>query len=197
MNGRRISVAAGGGVKQIDDYSLESVITYLLPDLDSAQDLDMELICSSGNGVSFAKNSGLKFAFTTSGAELAADSTDIEINHTFVFEDGSEITAYRYTRSPLLDKISIKCEDDFNYDLTLEGEDYSGNPVSFYLSSKHGGNMILKESTLEGENVSAEAESLTLTLYAVKFPEQSGKLSNDFQQVGESFTIELNSGQLD
>jgi len=57
--------------------------------------------------------------------------------------------------------------------------------------------MILKESTLEGENVSAEAESLTLTLYAVKFPEQSGKLSNDFQQVGESFTIELNSGQLD
>jgi len=171
-------------------------MTYLLPGLDSMQDLDMELIFfPPGNRVSFANNSDLKFAFNISGTELAADTTDIELNHTFIFEDGSEITAYRYTRSPLLDKISIKCEDDFNYDLILEGEDNLGNPVSFYLSSKHGGEITLEEFITESDNVSTEvsteAKSLTLTLYAVKFPEQSGKLSNDFQQVGESFTIEI------
>lgn len=191
MNGKMVSFAAGGGSTQIDDYSFESVMTYLLSDVVSAQDLDIELIFSTGNGVSFINNSDLTFAFNTSGAELAADSTNTEINHIFVFEDGSKITAYRYTRSPLLDKISIECEDDFNYDLILKGEDNLGNPVSFSLTSRNDGNMILKEDTSEGDNVSTEAKSLTLTLYAVKFPEQSGKLSNDFQQVGESFTIEI------
>jgi hypothetical protein len=32
---------------------------------------------------------------------------------------------------------------------------------------------------------------LTLTPYAVRFPEKSGKLSNDFQKAGDEFTIKL------
>jgi len=191
VNGRRVSYAASGGSTQIDDYNIESVMTYLLEDIGFAQDLDMELIFSDGNGINFVNNSDLKFAFNTSGAELAVDTTDIEIDQTFTFEDGHQITAYRYTRSPLLDKIMIKRDEGFNYDLILKGEDNLGNPVSFSLSSSNDENMILKEDAVSGNNVSTEAKSLTLTLYAVKFPEQSGKLSNDFQQVGESFTIDI------
>ena len=39
--------------------------------------------------------------------------------------------------------------------------------------------------------VSENAKQLTLKLYAVPFPKESGKMSNDYKQVGEEFTIDL------
>ena len=74
--------------------------------------------------------------------------------------------------------------------MKLEGTDNLGNPVSFYVSSsnKEGGRFVIDNSA---ENLSDDAETLTLTPYAVKFPEESGRMSNDYEQVGEPFTIEV------
>ena len=38
---------------------------------------------------------------------------------------------------------------------------------------------------------------MTLTPYAVKFPEESGRMNNDFKQAGEEFTIYLNNQHRD
>ena len=50
---------------------------------------------------------------------------------------------------------------------------------------------MLTRYDLDGP-LSTEAKSLTLTPYAVEFPKESGRMSDDFKPVGESFTIELN-----
>ena len=46
-------------------------------------------------------------------------------------------------------------------------------------------------STIDNGNLSDEATELQLTPYAVKFPEQSGRLSNDFKQAGDEFVINI------
>lgn len=50
--------------------------------------------------------------------------------------------------------------------------------------------MVLRYSNID-RNLDENAKELILTPYAVKFPEQGGKLSNDFEQVGEEFKISL------
>ena len=72
----------------------------------------------------------------------------------------------------------------------LKGEDNLGNPVSFYLSRLEGNKGKLKIDDLTGE-ISEEATSLQLTPYAVAFPKESGKMSSDYEQVGDAVEIPL------
>jgi hypothetical protein len=58
------------------------------------------------------------------------------------------------------------------------------------MTHEEDGKGIFKLSTIDG-NLNDDARVLTLTPYAVKFPEQSGKLSNDYKPVGPEFTIDL------
>ena len=50
---------------------------------------------------------------------------------------------------------------------------------------------VFKYQNLDGD-LSGEITAITLTPYAAKLPEKSGKLSDDWEQVGEAFTIFLN-----
>ena len=43
--------------------------------------------------------------------------------------------------------------------------------------------------------VSDQASSLTLTPYAAKMPEDSGKMSSDYEPVGEAFTIPISGNE--
>lgn len=74
--------------------------------------------------------------------------------------------------------------------MVLRGKDDLGNKIEFCMSHEADGQGIFVFTTIHG-NLDENASVLTLTPYAVKFPEESGKLSNDFKPVGKEFTIDL------
>ena len=65
-----------------------------------------------------------------------------------------------------------------------------GNEVVFYLASVSGEDLEFKYSNIYSD-LSDELTSISLTPYAAKLPEQSGKMSDDYRQVGEEFIIYL------
>lgn len=190
INGRMVSLAASGGSGRADDYNIVSDWTVEVPDVDTAKELDMEIRYSvNGDDVG-------AFEFTASGEELALDTLTIPLDETVTLPDGSEVRFTRYTSNAMGQNIYFeKTSADYSYDLRLEGEDDLGNPVAFFArySQKTEGRMEVE--TIDNGYISDEAQSLTLTPYAVKMPEGDGKMNSDYEQIGEPFTIQISENQ--
>ena len=186
INGKMASSGASGGIEQADDYNLVSTMEIDLPDVDTSGTVDMEIRYSVAG-----KEIGT-IAFTSSGAELLADTVTIPLKEDITLPDGTTLSLEKYTTSEVGQKIFFTLSSEKAvYDVILKGEDNLGNPVEFITSSIHDGQGRMEVSTIDNGYVNDQAESLTLTPYAVKFPETSGKMSNDYQPVGEAFTIQL------
>lgn len=190
VNGKQVAWAAGGSAEQVDEYTVKEVMNYQLEDVYTGE-LDMTIIFS-GMRVDYAKQRGLwKFEFTTSGEELAGQTKSQEINQVYTLLNKTQLTLIRYEANDMGEKMyftSSKAGAD--YDLELRGTDNLGNPIVFTFSNQKGTNGVLKLNdhfSVKDEN----ASSYTLELYAVKFPEESGRLSNDFEKIGEAFSIIL------
>lgn len=187
INGRQISVAASGQSEVIDDHHMVSCLEIELPDIDPAKQMDMEISFNVNN-----KDLG-SISFTASGEELLAQTRTTELNESFTLPDGNELTLTRYTASDVNQKIYFDLTSDhLNYDLKLQGKDDLGNAVVFYIRFFGHGEGRMEVSTIDNSYISEDASSLTLALYAVEMPKESGKMSNDYQSVGDPFTIELN-----
>ena len=186
INGKMASSGASGGIEQADDYNLVSTMEIDLPNVDTSGTVDMEIRYSVAG-----KEIGT-IAFTASGAELLADTVTIPLNEVVTLPDDSTLSLEKYTTSEVGQKIFFTLSPEkVVYDVILKGEDNLGNPVEFITRSIHDGQGRMEVSTIDNGYVNDQAESLTLTPYAVKFPETSGKMSNDYQPVGEAFTIQL------
>lgn len=186
INGKMASYGASGSVGQADEHNLVSNMEIDLPDIDTSGTLDIEIQYSVNNS-----RIGT-IAFTSSGEELLTDTVTIPLDQVITLPDDTEITLERYTTSNVGQKIFFTASSDkVNYDFILKGEDNLGNPVEFLIRSIQKGQGRMEVSTIHNGYVNGQAESLTLTPYAVKFPETSGKMSNDYQPGGESFTIQL------
>ena len=190
INGVRASGGAGGGSYTSDEHTREVVMKYYLDQVDMA-DLEQEVNFAVRFNDYEENRGGWEFKFSASGEQLSADTQTIDLTYQCQLPDGSNITFTKYTSNAIGQKIFYTTDGNKNdYDMKLEGTDNLGNPVSFYVSSsnKEGGRFVIDNSA---ENLSDDAETLTLTPYAVKFPEESGRMSNDYEQVGEPFTIEV------
>lgn len=186
INGKMASYGASGSIGQADEHNLVSNMEIDLPDIDTSGTLDIE--------IQYSVNSSRigTIAFTSSGEELLTDTVTIPLDQVITLPDDTEITLERYTTSNVGQKIFFTASSEkVNYDFILKGEDNLGNPVEFLIRSIQKGQGRMEVSTIHNGYVNDQAESLTLTPYAVKFPETSGKMSNDYQPVGESFTIQL------
>lgn len=195
VNGKRVSWAGSGASEQVDDYTVEEVMHYALEDTYTGE-MDMTLIFD-GVRINEVKQRGRwKFDFRTNGDELARNTVSKSIEQTFTLPNNVEITFTRYTANDMGEKIYFtQSERGATYDLALRGTDNKGNPVTFNLSNTKGKEGMMRRSTIDMDkviNTDEDIESYTLTLYAVKFPEESGKLSDDFEKVGEAFNIKLN-----
>ena len=189
INGRMVSLAGSGGTVKADDYNLVSDWKKELPDIDTTQDIDMEIQCSV-NGEKIGT-----FSFTATGEELALDTLTVPLDETVTLPDGSQVTFERYTSNVMGQNIYFtKTSDDYDYDLMLKGEDDLGNPVEFFVRYSEQKEGRMEVEAIDNGYVSDEASSITLTPYAVKMPETSGKMSSDYEPVGEAFTIQI-SGQ--
>lgn len=196
VNGRKMSESSGGIGKVAEDSSFQDVTTYSLKENQLKGDLDIKIIYSSIllNG-DLVKIKPCIFEFTTNGDELAIDTIELPINHSFTLENGSIVKLNNYV-SNVIDKAIYLTIENINkskvvYDIRLEGYDDYGNKIVFETRRMSGKDGILKLSTVLGEEISDRASELTLIPYAVDYPEQSGKLNNDYKQVGEKFSIKI------
>ena len=187
INGREASGSASGGARKISEDTIESVINCDVKNLNMDEKYDIELKFYRQGDFDTA----WEFAFSTSGEELAAHTREIPLDDSFELPDGSTISLNTYTSNDMGQKIYFSSDRKrIEYDIMLKGEDNLGNPVNFYLSRLEGNKGKLKIDDLTGE-ISEEATSLQLTPYAVAFPKESGKMSSDYEQVGDAVEIPL------
>jgi len=189
INGKNIFGGAGGSSKQIDDYTMEDVMSYKLNEEIPNGDLNVKIEYENAyiNEVEKRKGPWL-FEFKTNGDQLAIETAESNIDYDFKLENGNKVILEKYTSNAVGQKIYYSAEGKgITYDIELRGKDDLGNEIMFKLTSQSHGKGIMK-----GFNISDDAKTLTLMPYAVAFPKESGKMSNDFKQVGEEFTIEIN-----
>lgn len=196
VNGKNAFASSGGGSKQIDEYTIESVINYKLENVDTKQKLDIEINYNRIGREEDGVKGNWDFRFLADGSALAIDTLHIPLDAVFTLPNGEKIQLSEYASNNLGEKIKftvLKAPENntIDYDMQLEGEDDLGNKVDFYLSYMNGeeGTGCFKTSDPINEN----AKSITLKPCAVKFPETDGQLSDDFQPVGEEFTIDLSN----
>lgn len=186
INGRDVSTGASGGTAQADPHTMESVMHYDINGLDTSSKLDFELVFSDREG-----SGNWEFAFEADGSKLSIDTFRLALDETYELPDGTQVVLSEFTNNALGEKIYFTYNTErCNYDMKLEGTDDLGNEVSFYLSRAGSGKGRFNIDDLR-PHIGEDASSVTLTLYAVEFPKESGKMSNDFQQIGEAFTINL------
>ncbi|WP_027400056.1 DUF4179 domain-containing protein [Anaerovorax odorimutans] len=197
VNGKRASVAGGGSSRIVDEYTEESLIAYELEGVNTNGKLDIEIIYDS----IFVDQQEIKgkwdFHFEADGAKLSENTTRISLNKSFNLPNGSQVILTEYSSNDLGQKIYFKLKDwdvkkDPMYDLKLEGTDNLGNEVEFDVSYIKGDEKSgrLNIDSITG-NISEDADSITLKPYAAKMPEKSGKMNNEFVQIGDAFTINL------
>ena len=190
INGRMASLAGSGGTVKVDDYTLASDWKKELPNVNTARDIDVEIQCAV-NGDEIGT-----FRFTASGEELALDTLTVPLEETVTLPDGTRVTFERYTSNAMGQSIYFtKTSSSYDYDFMLKGEDDLGNPVEFFVrySEREEGRMEVEP--INNGYVSDQASSLTLTPYAAKMPEDSGKMSSDYEPVGETFTIPISGNE--
>jgi len=189
INGRRISSGSSGGSKQIDEYTMESVLGYQLDKELPEGDLNIEIRYNDALIPNVKESKGpWKFEFKANGNALAQNTNSVELNNSFTLENGQKVILNEYRSNDIGQKIYYSVENkDKPYDIELRGYDDLGNEVRFYSSSESKVDGIIKNET----TISEEAKLLTLTPYAVALPEESGRMSNDYKQVGEEFIIEI------
>lgn len=181
-----------------------------IKDINLKDDLDIKIVLKNLNYYAYEKDIEYKegenveyeyfnkvkgkwiFEFNASGNELTANTYSLPIKYSFNIDNQRyNLEEFRY--NPINQKIygSIDYNDSKKvYDIKLEGYDDLGNEVEFYMSSSDKNSFILKYSN-PYKDLSDKAKSITLAPYAVEFPEESGRMSNDFKLVGEEFTINL------
>lgn len=196
INGKKMSEAAGGTDKITDDSAFQELMTYSLKESHFKGDLAIKIVYSSVliNG-EVIKIKPCIFEFTTNGDELAIDTEEFPIKHSFTLENGSIVTLNNYVSNVIDKKIFLTIENikksKIVYDIKLEGYDDLGNTIRFETINMSKEKGMLKLSTVIGEEISKEATKITLVPYAVAYPKKSGRLNNDYKQVGGKFTIEI------
>ena len=198
INGKGLNTGSGGGSMSIDDYTIQSVTTYQLGNIDLIGDVDIKLSCSpmNGNGDANKKSDDWGFEFKTNGDKLKIDTKEIAIGDKLTLGNGTEYTLQKYTDNSLGQKVYASISNfkiEPRYDVELRGTDDLGNKVKFYEYRSDQEKTSFKIDNLS-RNLDKNAKILTLTPYAAKEPEESGedKIMNlEYEQVGETLTIDL------
>lgn len=199
INGKKISnYSATGTSGPIDDSrtNFSSAYSVNIAGIDTTGNVDVKVVLT--NLTLYTSDAGpekvkgeWKFEFAANGSELTADTYALALDYEFNIGD-EKYTLEEFRYNPVNQKIfgKVKNRSEQSYEIDLRGMDNLGNKVEFALTSVSGEDLIFKYQNLYGD-LSDEITSITLTPYAAKLPEESGKTSDVWEQVGEEFTIHL------
>lgn len=203
INGRPIFGGSGGGAGLEEDGSIGAVISYDLDNIDTSDELDIKLVYRDigpigDRGLFHSATSGKwEFHFTADGAALAADTITIALNQQFTLPNDIKVTLMDYTSNAMGQRVYFTtvggtATDRSDYHLRLQGVDDQGQEIVFETRRADGrkgtGYMCCE---ILGAQITEQTKWLDLTPYAVAFPKGSGKMSHDYQPMGEPFRIEL------
>ena len=203
INNKKVKITgATGSSRNIDEYTTESVMEYDLDSLDESDltgELNIKIIYTS---VSINHENRVrgkwKFEFKTNGDALKIDTYKTALNYKLSLPNGKEIDLDEYSSNAIGNHIYASVNNgDMNskedYDLRFKGYDNIGNEVMFYLSRGREDYMDFKYDNFD-RNIDDNVKTLTLAPYAVKMPEQSGKMpdSDEYVKIGDEFTIDIN-----
>lgn len=199
IDGKRVrnQGASGSGTVMDDSKMLFSEIYCIdVENIELRDNMDIRIVFDNLNyftGESEKKIKGKwEFEFRANGSELIENTNVLPLDYSFDI-DNSKYTLEEFRYNPVNQKIygKVNRKGNVSYDVSLRGHDNLENEVEFGLSRMSGKDLVFKYENIHGD-LSDDATSITLTPYAVKFPEESGRMSNDYKQVGEEFTIHLN-----
>lgn len=196
INGRAASFGAGGGSKQIDKNTSEEVLSYgletdLFEDDGLSGTLNVRLVYDACLVNGEEVRGDWSFAFQTSGDELAGSTKTIPLNQTFTL-GGKEGILERLTQNAVGTQAFLTYQNDAaSYVFQLVGQDDKGRQVSISMRTGNGGKIKLEDDGAIGMGVAADAKALTLQLQAAEMPKESGRMSNEYQDIGEPFTVDL------
>lgn len=200
INGKKIRNYGGSGSSgSIDDSQTRffSVRSVNIDGIDTTGNVDIKVVLKNlthyftGDNVWEKVKGKWEFEFVANGSELMADTHALALDYGFHIGD-EKYTLEEFRYNPVNQKIFGKVKDRSEpyYKIDLRGRDNLGNEVEFRLTRVSGEDLIFKYQNLHGD-LSKEITSITLTPYAAKLPEKSGKISDVWEQVGEAFTIHL------
>lgn len=193
VNGKNVNGGAGGGAFNIDDYTTQSVTTYDLGKVDLSGDLNIK-ISSHGMYLNDKKTRGSwVFKFKTNGEQLKVNTKQILLNKKFSLPNGEKYTLKKYTDNVVGQKVYASISNftaKSTYAVDLKGVDDLGNKVEFYTSHSGKEDALFEIENIDG-NLNKNAKILTLTPYAAKYPDKSGRMDGEYKQVGDKFTIDL------
>ena len=135
-----------------------------------------------------------EFRFSADGTDLITDTDCISLQKEFVIADGISIVLEELTLNELEQRISYHIEGSSEYMVMVQAKDSTGRQVEFStrrFDGRTGNGYMQNEEIIEDGRIAEDAESVTLTLYVVKMPEESGQMSHDYAQIGESFEVFL------
>ncbi|MGL5675531.1 MAG: hypothetical protein ACRDDX_03880 [Cellulosilyticaceae bacterium] len=191
INGEELNQGATFETKQIDEHTIALVENHNIKEkLEGKLDINLFIPQVEVND-NIYYNTDWKFAFTADSSALIADTAVMSIDKEIVVnEQEEEITLVKYVSNDFEQSIYFKTDNLLMHTaLEIRGQDDLGNEVVFM---EAGGNMGQGGALrIEGTPIAKEAKSLTLQLYALALPEQSGPIEGDYEKVGETFTITL------
>lgn len=193
INGKNVTDGVGGGAEFLDEEQkvVGVVLEYFVENADLSGENDFQ-ISFERIGMTDAVKGNWDFAFKADGSELIADTKRTAIGKTFVVPNGGEITLDEFTSNELEQRIFYSLSDTSGYIFKAEAEDSEGNKAEFgvRIQDTDSGHMQNEEILYDGR-LDAEAETVTITLYGVELPKESGQMSHDYVQIGEPFEITL------
>lgn len=180
-----------GASNRIDNYTIEHIMELELgTDFDVNQTREFHLIFENYDTSLDKKGQVWEYKFFADGVQLSSDTKKTPLAVSFTLPNNTIVTLSEFVTNALGDKIYFTFNGPNSYNIVLRGMDNQNHPVEFYLSHSNetGGRFDLDMLDYEPTN---DVISYTLTPYAVEFPKESGRMSNDFKPIGEAFTVQI------
>ena len=192
INGKKVPSAIIGGYRFINDEetAVGGEAQFLISDIDLSQENEYE-IAFYRDRWNFAVEVG-KFEFKADGTDLIADTVRTVIDREFKLPDGVTVTLKEFATNDLEQRISYEFSGSTEYILKVKAVDSAGKQVDFGTRRQGNGSGYMQNGTYtDDDRLDDSVESATMTLYAAELPKESGKMSDDYVQIGESFELEL------
>lgn len=198
INGKNVTNTVSGGSGYLDDERTVIGISkaFDVPGVDMTKESTYQLRLNDLYDYNLDTKIRGKwhFSFSADGSDLIADTVTIPLNRTFAIADGITVTLDNLTLNELEQRITYHTEGSSGYLLQLTATDPSGRQAQFdtKIQDAEGSGYMQNQEILCDGRIDESAGTVTMVLYAVKMPEQSGRMSNDYQQVGEAFEVKIN-----
>lgn len=193
INGKNVTDGAGGSAEFLDDEQkiVGVVLSYYVSDVDFSQENNFR-IAYDRIGTPDNVKGKWEFEFTADGTDLIADTKRIGIEKTFELPDGVKVTLNELIINDLEQGIYYSLSDATDHILKVEAVDSTGKQVEFGVRTQDKGSGYMQNEEIIGDGrIDENAESVTMTLYAVELPKESGQMSNDYVQLGEPFILKF------